>query len=148
MNLWIMKQDGLRVGMTWNQEPDDWRDWIGLGGDVDWRGPSSPRDTVYHVPAGDLVVVWDVRERFVWEATVSLGRATVQSWYDHVDERTVRGPALWMIRIAAFPCEVPEDEVHAQTGRTTLHRVKPELGLDWLKRIVDAAVEDLGEDLR
>ncbi len=42
MNAWVMKQDGLRLGHTWNEEADDWMAWVGIGGDKHWRGPSNP----------------------------------------------------------------------------------------------------------
>jgi hypothetical protein len=140
-----MKQDALRVGMTWGEVDEDWRDWVRIGGEPFWRGPSSPRDTVFHVPAGDLVVVWDVRHQFVWEASVSLGRATVERWYDEVIERERIGPALWMTPVAAFPTEVEDDERNAitRTGRVTLHRVKLDVGLALWRGVVAAAVEDV-----
>jgi hypothetical protein len=131
-------------------------DWIALGErdgfESSWRGPSNPRDRVFEVPAGDLVIVWDTAERVIWEANVSLGRASWHTWTDVEADEEVSGFGLELVRVAAFPCYVSESDFDAiagptndagrrTEGRITLHRIPTAIGADFWKRIVDAAAE-------
>jgi len=153
---WILKQRARRLGMHLSGPDGDIRDWIGLaerdGFASSWRGPSNPRDRVFEVPAGDLVIVWDSLERVVWEANVSLGRASWHAWRDEETEELVEGFGLELVRVAAFPCYIDEEDFDAiagptnafgrrTEGRITLHPLPSKIGADFWKRIIDAAAE-------
>lgn len=156
MNVWVMKQRGRRLGMTWDVREGDRLDWIDLAtvneSGTNWRGPSYPREAVYEVPAGDLVVVWDTAEKIVWEANVSLGRVSFHTWTDVEADEEVPCFGLEMVRVAAYPC-IPSDEDYEAIvgdrnaagrpihGRVTLHRLPRAIGFGLWKRIVNAAAE-------
>lgn len=161
MRYWILKQRGRRLGMTWNREPGDEADWIAIGERAEsswsWRGPSLPRERVFELQAGDLVIVWDSLERFVWEADVALGRSSWHTWTDENDEE-VSGWGAELVRVAAYPCDVTDEEAEEikgplnaagrrSEGRITLHSLHPKVGAAlWTRILSAAATEYLGEE--
>ena len=98
---WLMKQRWTRIGRFAEPAaflPDD--------DPIHWRGPSWPRDDIFKTHPGDPVIVWDALKHVAWEANISLGRVTWETWLDDETGEEVSGWGLWMVRVAAAPVAV------------------------------------------
>lgn len=148
---WLMKQRWTRIGPGAEPAaflPDD--------DPLHWRGPSWPREDIHQTAPGDFVLVWDSLRHVVWEANVSLGRCTWETWTDDETGEDVSGWGLWMVRVAAAPIRVqkgsdayeaivgPRNEKGKPVqGRDTFREPLPEhLGVELWSAIVHEAARE------